>query len=160
MMQLLKKGRALALIFGGVLALTACGQGNGQAGNKESGSTKETASQEASNKEYKDTLNIAMGAQPPTLDAGLTASNAANNVAGNIFEQLLTMNEDYVPTPELAESVEPSEDGLTYTFHLRKGVKFHNDKEMTADDVVASMNRWLSVSDRLKHCCLIHLLKR
>ncbi len=151
MNHLLKKGKTLALILGGVLALTACGQGNSQTGNKESGGSKEeTASQEASNKEYKDTLNIAMGAQPPTLDAGLTASNAANNVAGNIFEQLLTMNADYVPTPELAESVEASEDGLTYTFHLRKGVKFHNDKEMTADDVVASMNRWLSVSDRAK----------
>lgn len=47
MNHLLKKGKTLALILGGVLALTACGQGNSQTGNKESGGSKEeTASQE------------------------------------------------------------------------------------------------------------------
>ena len=42
------------------------------------------------------------------------------------------------------KSVDISEDYKDYTFHLRKGVKFHNGKEMTADDVVASLNRWKS----------------
>lgn len=143
MINLLKKGRVLALILVVSIALTACGQSGGDnVNNGTDGGSGEAA--------YKDSLNIALEAQPPTLDAAMTASNVANNVAGNIFEQLYTMNENYEPTPELAESVEVSEDGLTYTFKIRKGVKFHNGNEMTADDVVASMNRWLSVSDRAK----------
>ena len=48
--------------------------------------------------------------------------------------------------PVLAESYTVSDDGMVYTIKLREGVKFHNGDEMTADDVVASMNRWLEVS--------------
>ena len=43
--------------------------------------------------------------------------------------------------PVLAESWKPNEDGTVWTFKIRKGVKFHNGKEMTADDVVASIDR-------------------
>ena len=42
----------------------------------------------------------------------------------------------------LAETYEVSEDGKEITFNLRKGIKFHNGEEMTADDVVSSMDRW------------------
>lgn len=45
--------------------------------------------------------------------------------------------------PELCESYDVSDDNSAFTFHLRKGVKFHNGKEMTSADVVASLNRWL-----------------
>lgn len=63
-----------------------------------------------------------------------------------MYESLFAMNQDYEPTPVLAESYEVSGDGMVYTIKLREGVKFHNGEEMTADDVVASMNRWLEVS--------------
>lgn len=46
----------------------------------------------------------------------------------------------------LAEEWEMSEDGTTYTFKLRKGIKFHNGKEMTSEDVVASYNKWVEAS--------------
>ena len=58
------------------------------------------------------------------------------------------MDENYEPQPVLAESYEVSEDGLEYTIKLREGVKFHNGNEMTADDVVASMNRWIEKSPK------------
>ena len=41
-------------------------------------------------------------------------------------------------------------DGLTHTITLRKGVKFHNGREMVADDVVASLQRWMEVLPRGK----------
>ncbi|KPU42450.1 glutathione-binding protein GsiB precursor [Oxobacter pfennigii] len=100
--------------------------------------------------EYKDELNIAITAQPPTLDAPTTSSNVAAGIAAHIFETLYTLDKDYKPAPMLAESMEISQDGLLYTFKIRQGIKFHNGKELTAEDVVASMNRWLITSSRAK----------
>ncbi|GAE05954.1 ABC transporter substrate-binding protein [Paenibacillus sp. JCM 10914] len=146
----MKKGK-LGLLLTSILLMllvAACGGGGsdseGSAGN-EAGTGEGTQAAE-----YKDELNVALTAQPPTLDTALTVSAVALDTAGNIFEQLYTLNAEYEPVPQLAESVERSEDGLTYTFKLRQGVKFHNGEEMTADDVVASMNRWLVTSSRAK----------
>ncbi len=132
--------KILAVVLGLMMALTACGGDKGSASTPTPDATPQ----------YKDTLNVAITAQPPTLDGALTASQLSLTIGGNLFEQLYTMNKDYVPTPELAESYTVSDDGLVYTFKLRQGVKFHNGKTMTADDVVASMNRWLSISARGK----------
>src|SRR5699024_8843955 len=66
-----------------------------------------------------------------------------------IFEGLMALTSEYESVPMLAESVDQSEDGLTYTFNLRQGVLFHNEKEMKADDVVASMERWLEKNPSL-----------
>ena len=56
------------------------------------------------------------------------------------------MDANYEPAGVLADSYTVSEDGKVYTIKLRQGVKFHNGQEMTADDVVASMSRWLELS--------------
>lgn len=145
------KARKLGLLLSSIvlmLLIAACGSGSDQAAE---GAAEDNGSeQQAEQKEYKDELNIALTAQPPTLDTALTVSAVALDTAGNIFEQLYTLNANYEPVPALAESVERSEDGLTYTFALRQGVKFHNGNEMTSEDVVASMNRWLVTSSRAK----------
>lgn len=96
------------------------------------------------------TLKIAIGAQPPTMDTHLTTTSIALDITRNIYETLVTQNGNQQPVPMLAESIEKSDDGLSYTFKLRTGVKFHNGKEMTSEDVVASMNRWLEQSARAK----------
>ncbi|WP_164553405.1 ABC transporter substrate-binding protein [Brevibacillus marinus] len=96
-------------------------------------------------KEGKKELRVALVTQPPTLDQPTTTATVTRDTARLMFETLLTTNSKYKAVPMLAESVE-TEDNQTYTFHLRKGVKFHNGKEMTAEDVVASMNRWLEKS--------------
>ncbi|MGG0719503.1 ABC transporter substrate-binding protein [Robertmurraya massiliosenegalensis] len=130
------------LMFLALIAFIASGCSNNE---------KETeGSEEGASKNYKDEINIAVTAQPPTLDSAMTVSQVALDIAGNIFETLYTLNEDYEPTPMLAESADISEDGKKYTFKLREGVQFHNGKEMTSEDVVASMNRWLEKSSRAK----------
>ncbi|MFD1360114.1 ABC transporter substrate-binding protein [Lentibacillus salinarum] len=119
-------------------------------GCSNSSETDTDSSEEASesNHNYEDEMDIAVTAQPPTLDSAMTVSQVALDIGGNVFETLVTLNEDYETVPMLAESIDVSEDGKTYTFNLREGVQFHNGEEMNAEDVVASMNRWLEVSSR------------
>lgn len=138
-----KKVSLLLTLFIVVFALVGCS-------GKSNGDSESEGSEKAGNKEYKSEVNIAVTAQPPTLDPSMTVSQVALNIAGNVFETLYTLNANYEPVPMLAESVDISEDGKTYTFKLREGVKFHNGEEMTSEDVVASMNRWVVTSSRAK----------
>lgn len=89
-------------------------------------------------------LAVAFNSAPPTLDIMKTSAIIARQIAyGNVFESLMTEKSDYTPECELAESFEANEDYTEYIYHLRQGVMFHNGQEMKADDVVASMNRWI-----------------
>lgn len=81
--------------------------------------------------------------EPDKLDTVAADSLDDYQVLWNVCEGLVgydpkTLTPD---TSGLAEKWDISADGLTYTFHLRKGVKFQNGREMTADDVVYSLNR-------------------
>ncbi len=81
--------------------------------------------------------------EPPALDAHWTTASITETLTNHIYEGLYTLNDDYRPIPMLAEGLPAvSRDGLTYTFKLRQGIKFHNGKEMTGEDVVASLKRW------------------
>ncbi len=94
------------------------------------------------------TLDVAYMAQPATIDPHTSNTSATSDIARNIFEQLVAFDENYEVAPLLAESYEEADDGKSITFHLREGVTFHNGKEMTADDVVASMERWRGLSGK------------
>ncbi|MBI1773783.1 MAG: ABC transporter substrate-binding protein [Proteobacteria bacterium] len=59
-----------------------------------------------------------------------------------IFDGLMTRDENMNPMPQLAETIEQSQDGKTYVFKLKAGVKFHNGKPLSTADVVASYNRY------------------
>ncbi len=96
-------------------------------------------------------LHVALNTQPPSLDPHTGTTTATKDSARPIFETLLALNENYEVQPMLAESYEQSSDGLVFTFNLRKGIKFHNGKEMKADDVVASLERWIGLSGRAKN---------
>ncbi|MGM0900518.1 MAG: ABC transporter substrate-binding protein [Bacillota bacterium] len=123
-----------------VFALIGC-----SADNDKSQSASSTADEKTGG-----TIRIAYNAQPPTLDPHVSPAASTKDVARQIFEPLVTVNSNYQVVPMLAESIDESDDGKTYTFHLREGIKFHNGKEMTSEDVVASMNNWLEKSTLAK----------
>ena len=66
-----------------------------------------------------------------------------SNVSRQMVEYLTITGADNVTRPYLAEKWVPSDDLKTWTFHLRKGVKFGNGDELTADDVIFNIKRWL-----------------
>jgi len=72
----------------------------------------------------------------------VTVADAAGvTVMSQYGETLVLSGADLTLSPVLAESWKPNDDGTVWTFNLRQGVKFHNGKEMTADDVVATFDR-------------------
>jgi peptide/nickel transport system substrate-binding protein len=87
-------------------------------------------------------LRIGNLGEPPSLDPHWGTQTITEVLANHIYEGLYALDEGYRPIPMLAESHSVSRDGLVYTFKLRRGITFHNGKEMGADDVVASLTRW------------------
>lgn len=77
-----------------------------------------------------------------TLDPHVTSDGTTHNIMNQMYETLVTTDDSEEQIlPLLAEKWEMSEDAKTFTFHLKKGVKFHNGKVMTADDVVYTFQR-------------------
>ncbi|WP_158970061.1 ABC transporter substrate-binding protein [Chachezhania sediminis] len=88
-------------------------------------------------------LDIVVQPEPPGLMLGLVQNGPTQMVAGDIYEGLLRYDTDLNPMPGLAESWTISDDGLTYTFKLHDGVKWHDGEDFTADDVVFSADVFL-----------------
>lgn len=86
-------------------------------------------------------ITVAMPSEPATLDPMKSSTRYNHTFNANMFEALYIRNSRAELVPGLAESVSVSPDGLTYTFKLRKGVKFHDGSTMTAEDVKFSMDR-------------------
>ncbi len=77
-------------------------------------------------------------------DPHKTTARSASEALFMLGDTLVGLDPDMKTiVPMLADSWEMSEDGLTYTFHLKGGVKFCDGKEMTAEDVVYSLKRWI-----------------
>jgi peptide/nickel transport system substrate-binding protein/oligopeptide transport system substrate-binding protein len=94
---------------------------------------------------------------PKTLDPALSIDIHAVTVIQQIFDGLVQFDKDLNILPAIAKSWKISPDGLTYTFYLREGVKFHNGREVTADDFVYSFTR---IIDPKSKSPAAHLLNR
>ncbi|WP_088188820.1 ABC transporter substrate-binding protein [Desulfosporosinus sp. FKA] len=128
--------RMMALALSATLALvslTGCGSSSTNGSAASSGSAKGS-----------DTLVYAQGAEPRGLDPALVDDGESAKVMSNIYEGLLKYDKDSTKVqPCLATSWDISPDGLSYTFHLRKGVKFQDGTDFNADAVKANIDRQL-----------------
>ena len=92
------------------------------------------------------TLVYALTADPVGLNAGITNDMNTLQTATQVFSQIITVDKDGKIHGDLAESWSMAPDGMTYTFNIRKGVKWHDGRPLTADDV-----RWALTEITMKY---------
>ena len=138
----MKKLMASALAAAMVVSLAGCGASS-TATTGETGSaaaTSESASTESVLNTDTSTLYINLASEPDRLDPALNSTVDGAVLAVNSFVGLLTYDENGQLAPGVAESYDVSEDGMTYTFHLRQS-KWSDGTDLTAKDFVYSWNR-------------------
>lgn len=133
---------ALAAVVVGAIALTSCADGgdsydggaDGGAGSEDDGA--------AGNGGSGGQLVVAQSSDILTMDPHMHRNRPTQNVIHTAFESLVNMDNELNPVPELASEWEEV-DEVTWRFHLREGVTFHNGDEFTAEDVKFSIERIL-----------------
>jgi len=93
-------------------------------------------------------LNLVSQPEPPSLMHGLVTHVATQYVSGKVLQGLLTFDTDLKPQPVLARSWTIAPDGLTYTFDLQDGVRWHDGQPFSADDVLFSFKEFYPQSDK------------
>ncbi|MFC4173544.1 ABC transporter substrate-binding protein [Microvirga sp. GCM10011540] len=95
--------------------------------------------------------NLAMVGEPQSLDPMASTADLVGLIMQHVYEPLYTFDANWNIQPMLAADMpKVSEDGKTYTIELRKGVKLHNGRDLDAEDVVASLKRWVDMTPRGK----------
>ncbi len=128
-----------ALLFSAIILLTACATPAAAPTGSDTTETTadETAAAEAGTPQTGGTLTMSLGEEFVTFHPYFDVTNAS--FKPTFFEAPMRIGDDGQFEPWLAEAWEESEDGLTVTLTLRQGIMFHNGREMTADDVVWSV---------------------
>ena len=141
-------GMSLPLV--GFLA-SACGSG-------EKGGSSAGAGAESNAAAVKKGGTVRSGLQLPgsDLDPIKVNNQGALGTLGQSGEYLIFSDSKLKPVPRLAESWKPNEDGSQWTFKIRQGVKFHDGKPMTAEDVAATFNLPRRPGQRLQRALGLH----
>ncbi|MBY0223438.1 ABC transporter substrate-binding protein [Sporosarcina aquimarina] len=128
---------AMSVILG-LFILSACSSDNEKEADasKGNGSSKEGG-----------TVVYARGADSVGLDPINITDGESIRVTHAIFETLFEYDKDLQLQPKLAESYKTSEDGLTWTLALKKGVTFHDGTDFNADAVVFNFERWMDTEN-------------
>ena len=136
----MKKALALLLAVCLVLALTACGGSAAPAAsNAPAASSSGSGNAAAPAAEGKDSVSVSVESVISTLDPYETLAYTSWFVFNQIYETLVTVDDNGNVQPCLATAWEVSEDGCTYTFTLETGVKFHDGSDFTAKDAAYSL---------------------
>ncbi len=91
-------------------------------------------------------LRYAYLSGPGTLDPYVSSSAVELEVIHHLFDSLITVGEKYETRPMIASGYEISDNAKTFTFKIRKGVKFHDGSLLTSADVLASFERYRKIS--------------
>lgn len=139
------KKRIIALLLTAMMVVgtTACGSTPQQAapeGDAPATSEEAPAAEEGGATSEK-VLSVQIGPNPETIDPALNSAVDGGNMILHSFECLLTVDKDGKLAPGQAESWDISKDGLTWTFHLRDGLKWSDGSDLTANDFVYSWQR-------------------
>lgn len=144
--------KLMVFTLAAVIAASAAGcgssQGKAEADNTtvtEAGQTGESAAAEADSQNagaeaektsaVGGTVKVSVGSEPDNLDPMLSSATDTSAIMMNVFEGLLGFNEKGEFIPALSETYDISEDGLTYSFKLKQGIKFHDGADFTSKDV-------------------------
>lgn len=159
-----KKAFALALALIMVIAMVA--------GCAKTAQEEEPAPAPAEQKasKYGGIFRMAIGANPPDLDPVHATDTASSRILYQMFETLVEIDPEGEIVPCLAESWSISEDGKTYTFKLRKGVKFHatteggkptanGGREVTAEDWVWTFNHIINPETNCERAYFLDMIK-
>ena len=92
---------------------------------------------------YGGSLRVGLAARNLTLDPAIHLTAVDISITQATYDNLIMIQPDLSVKPELARSWEANEDFTSYTFHLRRGVKFHHGKDFKAEDVVYTFDRLL-----------------
>ncbi|MCL1975399.1 MAG: ABC transporter substrate-binding protein [Firmicutes bacterium] len=84
---------------------------------------------------------------PLQADPGVGSNSIEAVVQFNLYDAMVFPDIDGTILPHVAETWDVSNDGMSYTFHIRQGIKFHDGSELTANDVAFSMNRLLAIGE-------------
>ena len=151
-----KKVIALMLAAAMVVGVTACGGGSDNNTTTPAAESGDAAAESTDGGEASDdsaapadssasaggkVLSVQIGPNPETIDPALNSAVDGGNMILHTFECLLTVDQDGKLAPGQAESWDISEDGLTWTFHLRDGLKWSDGSALTANDFVYSWQR-------------------
>ena len=147
------KKKALSLLLAAcmVFGLAACGSSSAPEASTENATTSTTTSTGTETNQAADAattvstgekeLAVQIGPDPETIDPALNSAVDGGNMLLHSHECLLIVDQDGKLQPGQAESYEVSEDGLTWTFHLREGLKWSDGSDLTANDFVYSWKR-------------------
>lgn len=125
-------------------SLTGCGSTGSTASTTtttEAAATTETGASDTSSETAANDLNIMIETPVESLDPQIGQDGTSFEVIADFTDGLMQMDAEGAPIPAIAESYELSEDGLTYTFHLRDDAKWSNGVEVTAADFVFGWQR-------------------
>lgn len=129
-----KKMLALALAMSLTFSLALTGCGGSDSGNKDNATAQGGAAQGKQ-------LAVQVGPDPETIDPALNSTSDGSTMIIHAFEGLLSTDEKGGIVAGQAETWEQSKDGLTWTFHLRDGLKWSDGSDLTAKDFVYSWKR-------------------